>query len=589
MLKKYFRLVFVLLMTACSVQPQTPTPAPTPSATPFVVPTHVPTIAPTVPVVPPTPTPIPFALRIPAALVGTDTSLYVRAVPDTLSAIDRLVNRDAVWETVGRTADLQWLQVAFADNSTGWIANFNADMLDSLPVTGESQIRPEVVLVAVDAEPLYAENGTDVQARLGILTPLLADGRSTDNDWLHLVDSAGQTGWMLTSSLSELATLDSLSVMAFNPGTDAQNSVVDAPADNVIPDTANTASEATVNGVVQTAAGGLRLRQTPNVDGRVLLNLPANTRLTAQGRTVDNAWLLIEIVEGYSGWVSAQYIDLDVELAAIPPIEDPQPVEYIVPPTPEGGIAAVTSGVGGGAAAVVQGGQALGNRPNIFTTIGDSLTDSSYFLRPIAYGFDLGGYGYLLSTINYFNVDTGQGPAFGRRPISTRAGWSTFSVLETHADLNGICQPGELPIECEYRLTQPAFSIVLIGTNDAPAFPPEQYRANMQRIVQISLDRGVLPLLSTLAPRPEINDRVVAYNQVIFELGRTYGVPVIDLYSALIGLPNQGLEPDGIHLSIPPGAPAATMIFTEDNLRYGTTVRNLTALQALAQVSGLGG
>jgi hypothetical protein len=52
----------------------------------------------------------------------------------------------------------------------------------------------------------------------------------------------------------------------------------------------------------------------------------------------------------------------------------------------------------------------------------------------------------------------------------------------------------------------------------------------------------------------------------------------------LVKLPNQGLGPDRIHLSVPPGAPAATVDFTSGNLAYGTTMRNLTALQILDYV-----
>ncbi|MCA9905855.1 MAG: hypothetical protein KC547_18495, partial [Anaerolineae bacterium] len=151
----------------------------------------------------------------------------------------------------------------------------------------------------------------------------------------------------------------------------------------------------------------------------------------------------------------------------------------------------------------------------------------------------------------------------------------------------GLCQPGELAIECEYRVTRPAFAIIMIGTNDAPAFPADQYRANMQRIMQISVDHGVVPILTTLAPRAEFNDRIVEYNQVIFDLGRTYGVPIVDLYSALVGLPNRGLDADGIHLSIPPGAPSTSVSFSAEYLQYGTTMRNLTTLQALDQVRSI--
>ncbi len=87
-----------------------------------------------------------------------------------------------------------------------------------------------------------------------------------------------------------------------------------------------------------------------------------------------------------------------------------------------------------------------------------------------------------------------------------------------------------------------------------------------------------------MPPRAQYNDRILEYNAVIVQLSQLYGVPLTDLNSALLTLPNQGLDPDGIHLSVPPGAPASTLIFNSTNLAYGTTMRNLTVLQALALV-----
>jgi hypothetical protein len=44
-------------------------------------------------------------------------------------------------------------------------------------------------------------------------------------------------------------------------------------------------------------------------------------------------------------------------------------------------------------------------------------------------------------------------------------------------------------------------------------------------------------------------------------------------------LPNHGVSEDGVHPSIPPDNNPAN--FSDDNLRYGYTMRNFTALQAL--------
>ena len=124
----------------------------------------------------------------------------------------------------------------------------------------------------------------------------------------------------------------------------------------------------------------------------------------------------------------------------------------------------------------------------------------------------------------------------------------------------------------------------MIGTNDAPAFSPQQYQTNLLRIIQISSENGVIPVLSTLPPRADFNNKILAYNTVIRQLASSNDIPLWDFYNAAAPLPNNGFGDDGIHLSLPPGAPASTMDFTAENLQYGTTMRNLTALQTLKAV-----
>jgi hypothetical protein len=91
----------------------------------------------------------------------------------------------------------------------------------------------------------------------------------------------------------------------------------------------------------------------------------------------------------------------------------------------------------------------------------------------------------------------------------------------------------------------------------------------------------VIPVVSTLPPRPDYPQRVTEYNQVVFKLAQEYNIPVWDLNKELVKLPNGGIGPDNVHLSIPPPGSPGTADFTLDNLKYGTTMRNLTALQIL--------
>jgi hypothetical protein len=127
----------------------------------------------------------------------------------------------------------------------------------------------------------------------------------------------------------------------------------------------------------------------------------------------------------------------------------------------------------------------------------------------------------------------------------------------------------------------------MLGTNDVASTALDTYRANLERIVQLSVDRGIIPVLSLLPTRQGYESSVVAFNQAVADTAAAYDVPLWNFGGAIYALDSNGLS-DGIHPSAPPGnGPddfAAAADFTVENLRYGYTVRNLTALQVLDAV-----
>jgi hypothetical protein len=412
-------------------------------------------------------------------------------------------------------------------------------------------------------------DGTSAILRtVNALAPFSITGRTIDNIWIQVSYDDGLSGWIL--------------VTAFAPRV-IDGTILDA-APIIDPSLLTATAEPGIPARVLASSGGLRLRRLPDTNSTVLFNLLAGTELRVNGRTLDNGWALVKMSEGYIGWVSSSYLELATDWSAVPGIENPEPAPYVeIPPPP--GAPQVASGVGGGARQIYLRGQSLGNRPNVFTKVGDSLTDTPYFLRYFVNGYNLHDYGYLLPVLQYFSAATAlDNISFGSTSRAARASWSTFSVIDPANSDPSACQPGETPLACEYRTVKPAVALIMIGSNDAPAFPPSTYEANMRQIIETSINMGVVPVLSTLPPRAEYNDNVIAYNQVIASLSNAYGVPLWDLYTAVVGLPNQGYGDDGIHLSIPPNAPASTTDFTVNNLRYGTTMRNLTALQMLDTV-----
>lgn len=228
-------------------------------------------------------------------------------------------------------------------------------------------------------------------------------------------------------------------------------------------------------------------------------------------------------------------------------------------------------------------GQKLGNDPRSFSKIGDSITASYAFMHPFGMGaVNLDAYSHLQVIIDYFTLMNTHNP-FTRESQAAAVGWAAMAVFDPNM-ANPSCLPGEAPILCEYRQNKPAFAFVMFGTNDIGYRSVEQYRADLTRIVTISETMGVIPILSTIPNRPEQPQNITTFNTVVRDVATAQRVPLWDYNAALQDLPNWGLYSDNLHPSMPPGEFEDAADFSPFNLRYGYTVRNLTALQTLFHV-----
>jgi hypothetical protein len=231
-------------------------------------------------------------------------------------------------------------------------------------------------------------------------------------------------------------------------------------------------------------------------------------------------------------------------------------------------------------------GQALGNRSNVFSKVGDSITASPSFLGPIGEGrYQLVDYGYLQPVIDHFSAAPArEGNSFLNSSLAAGVGWAAWAALDPEFADETICAPGETPLECEYRMTRPAFALIMFGTNDVGYRSAAEFGGDLRRIVEVSESMGVIPILSTIPNRPDMPQQVAAFNQIIETVAATRAVPLWDYYAALQGLPNGGLAWDNLHPSSPPEWYADAANFHPQNLSYGYVVRNLTALQMLDSV-----
>ena len=339
----------------------------------------------------------------------------------------------------------------------------------------------------------------------------------------------------------------------------------------------------------------VRLRATPGTAGVVLEFLDGTAHVVIRGRSADNAWLQVKVSETDTvGWVAAQYVRFENGQALDEATLDSLPILGVAveaSPTPtssRGGLGGVglpawLSGVTAHAREIFLKGQSLGNRANVFSRVGDSISASAYFLTPIGRGqYDLGEYAYLSGVIEYFSQANARvGNSFVNPPLAAREGWSAFDVLQARKVADQVC--GFDPyLLCEYNLVKPSVALILFGTNDSGSGSPDQFEGNLRQIVQISIDHGVIPVLSTMPPRRANTDqvsRVTIFNNVIRSVAQQYDVPLWDYFAVMDKAPDGGIGPDKLHPSIPPGG--ATTRFTPDSLQYGYTIRNLMALQVL--------
>lgn len=230
-------------------------------------------------------------------------------------------------------------------------------------------------------------------------------------------------------------------------------------------------------------------------------------------------------------------------------------------------------------------GQSSGNVAQRFSKIGDCMTASEWFLMPFGTdSYDLADYQDLESVIEYFNVparDEGfELNAWANPGLGTQSGFNTSSLTDwLFADPNW-CDVNESPLACEYRVSRPAFALMMLGTNDVMFFNEEQFDYAMRQIVVETLNANIVPVLYTFPIRPEYPEKTESFNRVIVNIARDYDMPLINLWRAIYDLPFNGVdEKEPIHLSLPEDGNTGDL--SESGLMYGYNMRNLITLQTL--------
>lgn len=187
---------------------------------------------------------------------------------------------------------------------------------------------------------------------------------------------------------------------------------------------------------------------------------------------------------------------------------------------------------------VFEQGQAMGRDPHVFSVLGDCQSAPTYFLAM----YDEDRYTLtedqeaLQETIDWY------AGSFTHRSVTVENGLNAASALNplwamTHED----CESTETPVACEIRLSNPSLMLVSLGTNWLPSSSHEEYVNYLNQIVDIILEHGVIPVLSTKADNGEGDyNRNLAMAQVAYDRQ----LPLWNFWAAVKDLQNFGLDKD---------------------------------------------
>lgn len=234
----------------------------------------------------------------------------------------------------------------------------------------------------------------------------------------------------------------------------------------------------------------------------------------------------------------------------------------------------------------------MGNDPHALSIVGDCLSlattnSPNLFVSYNKPGhYNLGDYTSLQPVIDWFFE------SFGRQSVSLGDGFNTAAVLSPLRADPKQCLAGETPLECEYRVFNPSFSLISLGTDDWKT-PPDVFENRMRQIVEYTISKGIVPILVTKADNHEGNNSI---NPIITRLAYEYDVPLWNFWLAAKPLPYVFPDDEITTVCWPlsdklvKGNQSHLCWADPDHFEYTNAmqvaipVRNLTALQTLLAV-----
>ena len=298
------------------------------------------------------------------------------------------------------------------------------------------------------------------------------------------------------------------------------------------------------------------------------------------GRTSNSLWYEVRTFDGQHGWVYANLIETRIETdqLVINWVDTPTPLVTVALvdaiPTDDPNAPLVDGGISQRAIRIYRAGIQRGNKPNVFSMVGDSIAANQPFLAAFASNkYNLGPYGYLENTIRYYS------DSFGRTTLAASSAFNAAAVLaDMWADPDK-CQPNESPLECEYRTAHPSIAIIMLGSVDMQIYTVDEYESYMDQIVEITINNGTVPVLTTFPNHTEFFwPESQAFNDVIRNIARREQIPLIELRDPAVALPHNGVTEDNFHLS---QKDSDQQVFGSDEHEWGLALRDLLTIQML--------
>ncbi len=148
-------------------------------------------------------------------------------------------------------------------------------------------------------------------------------GRDEMGDWVKVGLDSGEEGWVAAEFVDVGGNLKAVPVITPEPIATPTTELTPTamPSPTVPPEATATPTpvpEVTVPIPSRTTGGGLRTRSGPGTDYNVLLFLAEGQEVDVLGRDETGEWLKISLDSGEEGWVAAEFVDVGVDVEALP-------------------------------------------------------------------------------------------------------------------------------------------------------------------------------------------------------------------------------------------------------------------------------